>query len=611
MDKRSLLRRVTAFALLPVFFPRPARRAQAAAPPTSPLSRRVRPSDPAWPNEASWQRLNRDVGGRLIRVASPLAGCISSSDAAACQALIKDLRNPYFIGDHPGATQTSGWIDGWMSTPSAYAVAASTTADVVAAVNFARRNNLRLVVKGGGHSYQGTSNAGDSLLIWTRAMNGIALHDAFVGQGCAGKVAPQPAVTVEAGAMWMHVYDAVTTKAGRYVQGGGCATVGVAGLIQSGGFGSFSKAYGMAAAGLLEAEVVTADGAVVIANACSHTDLFWGIKGGGGGSLGVVTRLTLRTHELPAWFGAVFVTIKATSDPAFRRLVGRFIDFYATSLCDPHWGESAAIRPGNSLAVSMVSQGLDSKQAADVWQPFLDWVAGAPEDFTVTTAPRIGSLPARHWWDAAYLREHVPAAVVTDDRPGAPAGNVWWAGDQNQVGFFLHGYQSAWLPASLLQEDQRDRTASALFAASRHWSVALHFNKGLGGAPEEAVATARDTATNPAVLTAFALAIIAGGGPPAYPGIQGHEPDLTAARQDAAAIDKAMEELRGVVPDPGSYVSESNFFERDWQRAFWGANHARLQAVKAKYDPAGLFFVHHGVGSEAWDAAGFTRLTGP
>jgi FAD/FMN-containing dehydrogenase len=205
----------------------------------------------------------------------------------------------------------------------------------------------------------------------------------------------------------------------------------------------------------------------------------------------------------------------------------------------------------------------------------------------------------------------VPAAVVTDDRPGAPAGNVWWAGDQNQVGFFLHGYQSAWLPASLLQEDQRDRTASALFAASRHWSVALHFNKGLGGAPEEAVATARDTATNPAVLTAFALAIIAGGGPPAYPGIQGHEPDLTAARQDAAAIDKAMEELRGVVPDPGSYVSESNFFERDWQRAFWGANHARLQAVKAKYDPAGLFFVHHGVGSEAWDAAGFTRLTRP
>ena len=52
-------------------------------------------------------------------------------------------------------------------------------------------------------------------------------------------------------------------------------TVGVAGLIQSGGFGSFSKAYGMAAASLLEAEIVTADGAVRTANACTHPDLFW------------------------------------------------------------------------------------------------------------------------------------------------------------------------------------------------------------------------------------------------------------------------------------------------------------------------------------------------
>jgi len=62
------------------------------------------------------------------------------------------------------------------------------------------------------------------------------------------------------------------------------------------------------------------------------------------------------------------------------------------------------------------------------------------------------------------------------------------------------------------------------------------------------------------------------------------------------------------VPDGGSYVSESNFFERDWQRSFWGANYPRLQAVKAKYDPDGVFFVHHGVGSEDWIDDGFTRI---
>jgi len=198
--------------------------------------------------------------------------------------------------------------------------------------------------------------------------------------------------------------------------------------------------------------------------------------------------------------------------------------------------------------------------------------------------------------------------TLADERPGAPAGNIWWAGDAGQVGWFLHGYQSLWLPAALLEKDQQEPFADALFAASRHWAVALHFNKGLAGAPPDTVAAAKDTATNPAVLTAFALAIVAAGSAPAYSGIPGHEPDLTAARRDAGAIDMAMGELRKLVPDGGSYVSESNFFERDWQRSFWGANYPRLQAVKAKYDPDGVFFVHHGVGSEDWIDDGFTRI---
>ena len=85
---------------------------------------------------------------------------------------VQGAEKSYYLGDEVGLTQTLGWVGAWTSQPSAYAVAARTTADVVAAVNFARQNNLRLVVKGGGHSYQGTSNAADSLLIWTRANAG-------------------------------------------------------------------------------------------------------------------------------------------------------------------------------------------------------------------------------------------------------------------------------------------------------------------------------------------------------------------------------------------------------------------------------------------------------
>jgi len=543
----------------------------------------------------------------LIKVESPLIACQTERQGTACADALKALRNPYYISDQPALTQTAGWVDGWTSAPSVYAIAAAETADVVAAVNFARNHDLRVVVKGGGHSYQGTSSSADSLLLWTRAMKSIVLHDAFVPQGCAETLAPQPAVSVGAGAIWMHVYEAVTTKAGRYVQGGGCTTVGVAGLIQSGGFGSFSKNYGLAAAGLLEAEVVTADGAVRIANARTNPELFWGLKGGGGGSLGVVTRLTLRTRELPENFGGVFGMIKARSEPAFRRLTARLLGFYRDQLFNRHWGEQIRFAD-NTVQIQMVFQGLTGPQAEDTWRPVVDWVARAPQDFVWDTPLRIASLPARHMWDATFLKQNVPQLMVPDDRPGAPPGNFFWAGDQGQAGQFLHGFRSAWLPASLLQVDQQNALTDALIACSRQWSVSLHFNKGLAGASENDRVAARDTAMNPVVLDSFALAILAGESPLAFPGIPGHEPDLTVARRNAAAINRAMAELLKVVTHHGSYVSESDFFERAWQQSFWGSNYPRLAGVKQRYDPAGLFFVRHGVGSESWSDDGFTRL---
>jgi FAD binding domain len=290
MTERINRRRViTALAGLPLAAGLRPRSVSAAAAPQS--ASRVRPGDPRWPSDESWERLSREVGGRLIKVASPLSACVGAPSDPACAEVFKELKNPYYLCDEVGLTQSLGWVGAWTSRPSVYAVAAESAQDV-AAVNFARTNNLRLVVKGGGHSYQGTSNAADSLLIWTRHMNAIVVHNAFVGAGCEGRAEPQPAVSIEPGAIWAQAYNEVMTKGERYVQGGGCMTVGVAGLILGGGFGSYSKGYGLAAASLLEAEIVTADGEVKIANACSNPDLFWALKGGGGG-FGVVTRVSL------------------------------------------------------------------------------------------------------------------------------------------------------------------------------------------------------------------------------------------------------------------------------------------------------------------------------
>ncbi|HTS56189.1 MAG TPA: FAD-dependent oxidoreductase [Terriglobales bacterium] len=573
-----------------------------------PKFHRVRPSDPGWPSKQAWKRLNDAVGGNLIPVDFPINACISSAQGGDCQTLAANLKNPYYIGDTPGLTQTLGWVDAWTSKPSVYAVAARNADDIATALNFARENNLRLVVKGGGHSYQGTSNAADSLLIWTRHMHDVTLHDDFVAQGCRSIQAPQRAVTVGAGTIWLQAYDAVTTKAGAYVQGGGCTTVGVAGLIQSGGFGSFSKHYGMAAAGLLEAEVVTADGKVRIANACSNPDLFWALKGGGGGTFAAVSQLTLRVRDLPEYAGGAHFIVQASSDDAYRALIRHFIGFYREALFNDHWGEQAHFSPDNELEISMVHLGLDTEQAPKVWQPFLNWLTQSPASYTIESKPEIGSMPFRHWWDADWRKEHSPDVFKTDSRSGASSINVWWKGDAGQVGWVIWGFESLWIPASLLEDDSQEKLANALFKASRFSEVELHFNKGLAGAPAEAIAAAKDTAMNSAVCDAFALAIVADGQGSAYPGVVGHEPDVAKGRKAADAVHRSMNELRAVASNGGAYVSESNFFESDFQHSYWGVNYARLAEIKKKYDPEGLFFVHNGVGSEQWTGDGFSKL---
>jgi len=178
---------------------------------------RRRRSDAAWPSEAAWKQLNDAAGANLIGVDFPLSMLKTDPESGATKRLLEDLKNPCYIGDQPGLTQTLGWVDAWATQPSVYAVAARSAQDIAAAVNFARENQLRLVVKGGGHSFQGTSNAPDSLLIWTRHMNEITMHSAFVPKGCERTLSPQPAVTVGAGVIGMQAYTAVTTQGGKYV----------------------------------------------------------------------------------------------------------------------------------------------------------------------------------------------------------------------------------------------------------------------------------------------------------------------------------------------------------------------------------------------------------
>lgn len=541
-----------------------------------------------------WYELWHELGDRLQPVKWPFAVCLREPDGVACRTLFQSIRNPFFLSDHPGLTQTSGWVGAWFAKPSKRVVEAESAEDIAAAIRFARRNGIRLIVKGGGHSYKGCSNAANSLLVRTRRMKEITLHDGFVPKHSTAE--PVPAVSIGSGALWGEVYRTVTVEGGRYVQGGGCLTVGVAGLVQSGGFGSFSKSYGLAAASLLEAEIVTADGVIRTVNANQDPELLFALKGGGGGTFGIVTRLTLQTYDLPATFGAFLLDIRAASDTSFRALIGQMLAFYAETLFGPHWGEQIRFRPDNTLSISMVFQNLTRTEVESCWAPFFDWVASRDE-YRLISSPTVLAVPARSFWDGEFLRT-LPGVVSFDNRPGANKYNIYWAGNREEAGQVIHAYRSAWLSADLLDMHQRDQLADGLLAASRHWSISLHTNKGLAGASKDVVSAAAETAINPAAIGAFALAICASEGPPAYPGVEGHEPDYARAKQDANHVSSAMAALQEHVVTSGSYLAESDYFEQDWKSAFWGENYPRLLSTKQAYDPEGIFVAHHTVGQE-------------
>jgi hypothetical protein len=171
----------------------------------------------------------------------------------------------------------------------------------------------------------------------------------------------------------------------------------------------------------------------------------------------------------------------------------------------------------------MVSHGLSTEEARRIWKPFLDWIGL----YIIEPGMVLGSMPARHWWDVERKKQQHQDFFIHDSRPDASPNNVWWPGDAAQVGWTIYGFESLWLPASLLDDQSGERLANALFDGSRYNLIEVQFDKGLGGAPSDAIESARHTATNPAVLDAFALAIISNGQVGyRYPGVRGLEPDV-------------------------------------------------------------------------------------
>ena len=232
----------------------------------------------------------------------------------------------------------------------AVVVRCSGVADVIAAVGFARSNDLTIAVRGGGHSVAGFSTCDNGIVIDLSRMNDVRVDPA------------NRRATVGGGAVWADV-DHETQTHGLATTGGLVSTTGVAGFTLGGGIGWTMRKFGLACDNLVAADVVTADGRLVRASEDDDRDLLWGLRGGGG-NFGIVTQFEFELHPLgpTVYAGPIFYPAEA---------------------------------------------------AGDLLRTFREWAGGAPDDITalvnLTTAPPLPVIPAE--WHGKKVAAFIAAST--------------------------------------------------------------------------------------------------------------------------------------------------------------------------------------------------------
>ena len=225
-------------------------------------------------------------GAALALGAVPFADALTAaaSPSGIFRELDRALRGDVIQRGRPGYNAARVLFNTRFDTvkPQAIAFCESLT-DVQKTVRWARKHHIHIVPRSGGHSYAGYSTT-SGVIVDVSRLHAISLT-------ANGRAA------IGAGARLIDV-DSFLAQRGRAVPAGTCPTVGIAGLALGGGVGFLARKFGLTCDNLLEATVVLADGSAAVANAHEHADLYWALRGGGGGNFGIVTRLVFRTHPV-------------------------------------------------------------------------------------------------------------------------------------------------------------------------------------------------------------------------------------------------------------------------------------------------------------------------
>ncbi|KAK2733434.1 hypothetical protein FQN57_002130 [Myotisia sp. PD_48] len=547
---------------------------------------RVLPGDSAWPKVADWERLNRTVNGRLTASVPAASVChdapFNNYNAEECSAIQETWRQTRLSHIDQPAEFMSMYFNNYTCdafTPrskpcelgnyASYVIEVTGAADVRAGVNFARKNNVRLVIKNTGHDYLGKSTGKGGLTLWTHNLKSSEYIPNYSASYYKG-----PAFKFGAGVMGFEAVTAANATGNRMVTGG-CPTVGVAGgYSQGGGHSILSSMYGLGADNVLEWEVVTLDGRHLVATPNKNQDLYWAISGGGGGNYAIVLSMTARAHR-DSIIGSASLSFNDTKvgNDAFWDAVGAF-----HTLLPPFVdaGNSATYALTNNVFLTwgVIMPGADVAEVRVLMKPFLDDLEKRGIDYEFT--PR--SFPNYY--------EHFDFHVGP-----LPEG---FAG-------FAPFTSSRILPRSMFVDpEQNPIVTDALRRASQ--------TANMGYDPPMACQSLNvshqahsDNAVHPAWRDALTVCLFIGQWDPRA------TPAEMAERQNFAA-NVLQPMIDDATPGGGVYLNEANYQQRNWQKEFYGSNYPRLLRVKKKYDPEHLLYARTAPGSEAWAEDGNGRL---
>ncbi|KAI8576922.1 hypothetical protein K450DRAFT_254247 [Umbelopsis ramanniana AG] len=542
-------------------------------------------TDPCWPSLDTWNQLDASLTGGLVPVYPPAKPCHGDNiNQTECQIVHDRWFDGYWRSDQPGAlismnfeilpnetwgcqlNVSSSWPCSQGNLPT-FAANVSNVADVQKAVQFASEHNLRLVIKNSGHDYIGRSTAADAFSIWTRHLNDITLHDAFVPNNT--NAAPTTAVTVQTGVRLIDLYEATAHKDLVVVAGAAITVAAGGGYIGGGGHSPISPIYGLAVDNALQFTVVLANGEVVIANDAMNPDLFWALRGGGAGTWGVVIDVTLRTFPAPNVMSSVLFIAAHNDTKSFTSVMTKFIELQPQMSKDNFTGYWYGFN--KTLAFLYIGYDLNKTEATTRMTPFLNFtasVSGPPPQYIVTEFPS---------W-AAFLE--------TTWCPGGTCPS--------------EGGQTALLASRLIpldSFDQPDALGSLLVDISSDLDVTGDTMLGHLVAGGEVVRKDPDSVgVNPAWRKALWHVVLTGAQ---------FEFNATAAQRKKAGdrVTKLNSKLIDFTPGSGAYLNEADIQEPNWQQSFFGSHYDRLKQIKNKVDPHHLFICHHCVGSEDWDAS--------